>query len=121
MRSQRGIINHWKLIDNYRISDTRRVVASICPNVLLTRDVTCIKSILVCSAKAGDGAITVAEGLAPGASEQQTGPVLLMEGNFRQTGVLADLSKISTHGGDQAELGLNRRIFPIHQWIDKKL
>ena len=111
----------YKRQDKLRISDTRRVVASICHNVLLTSDVTSIKSILVCSAKAGDGPITVAERLALAMAEQQTGPVLLMDGNFRQTGVLADLSKISTHGGDQAELRLNRRIFPIHQWIDKKL
>ncbi|MBU4231471.1 MAG: hypothetical protein KKD99_01105 [Proteobacteria bacterium] len=108
-------------MDKLRLPDTRRVFASICPNVLLPRDVTCIKSILVCSAEAREGATTVAVGLALAAAEQQTGHVLLMDGNFRRPGVPAALSKLPAHGCDKVELGLNRRIFPVHQWIYKKL
>jgi len=85
-------------------------------------------------------------GLALAAAEQQTGPVLLLDGKFRQPGGLAafsqkDLSgqgeimasetlvpvvtaalpKLAANGCDKVELVLNCRIFPLPQWIDKKL
>ena len=59
MRSHPNIINPGELMDKLRLPDTRRVFASIYNNVLLTTDVTPIKSILVCSADAGEGASTV--------------------------------------------------------------
>ena len=117
-------------------------------NVLLTTDVAPIKSIPVYVADEGEGATTVAVGLALAAAEQHTGPVLLIDGNFRQPGVLAAfgqkdlydrvflvihagetrapvvtaaLSKLAANGCGKVELVLNRRIFPIPQWIYKKL
>ena len=69
----------------------------------------------------GEGASTVAVGRALAAAEQQSGPVLLTDGNFHQPGVLAALSKLSALGGDKVELGLNCRIFPLAQWMDKQL
>ena len=85
-------------MDKLRLPDARRVFASIYNNVLLTTDVTPIKSILVCSADAGEGATTVAVGLALAAAEQQTGPVLLIDGNFRQPGVLAAFGQKDLYG-----------------------
>ena len=80
------------------LPDTREVFAGIYHNVLLTADVTPIKSILVCSAEAGEGATTVAMGLALAAASQQTGPVLLIDGNFRQPGVLASFGQKDLYG-----------------------
>lgn len=141
-------MNPGQLSDKLRLSDTRRVFTSIYNNVLLTTDVAPIKSILVCAVDEGEGATTVAVGLALAAAEQQTGPVLLIDGNFRQPGVLAAfgqkdlygrifmvvhagetrapvvtaaLSKLAANGCDKVELVLNRRTFPIPQWIYKKL
>ena len=141
-------MNPKELMDKLRLPDTRRVFTSMYNNVLLTTDVAPIKSILVCVADEGEGATTVAVGLALAAAEQQTRPVLLIDGNFRQPGVLAAfgqkdlydrvflvihagetrapvvtaaLSKLAANGCDKGELVLNRRTFPIPPWIYKKL
>ena len=141
-------INPGELMDKLRLPGSRRVFASMYNNVLLTTDVAPIKNILVCAADEGEGATTVALGLALAAAEQQTGPVLLIDGNFRKPAVLAAfgqkdlydrvflvihagetrapvvtaaLSKLAANGCDKVELLLNRRIFPIPQWIYKKL
>lgn len=98
VRSHPDIINPGELMDKLRLPETRRVFASIYNNVLLTTEVTPLKSILVCSAEAGEGATTVAVGLALAAAEQQTGPVLLIDGNFRQPGVLAAFGKKDLYG-----------------------
>lgn len=98
MRSHPDIINPGELMDKLRLPDTRRVFASIYNNVLLTTDVTPLKSILVCSADEGEGATTVAVGLALAAAEQQTGPVLLIDGNFRKPGVLATFGQKDLYG-----------------------
>lgn len=85
-------------MDNVRLPEARRVFASIYNNVLLTNDVTPIKSILICSADAGEGATTVAVGLAMAAAEQQSGPVLLIDGNFRNPGILAAFDQKDMYG-----------------------
>jgi len=85
-------------MDKLRLPETRRVFASIYNNVLLTTDVTPLKSILVCAADEGEGATTVAVGLALAAAEQQTGPVLLIDGNFRKPGVLATFGQKDLYG-----------------------
>ena len=98
MRSHPDIINPGEQMDKLRLPDTRRVFASIYNNVLLTTDVTPIRSILVCSADEGEGATTVAVGLALAAAEQQTGSVLLIDGNFRKPGVLAAFGQKDLYG-----------------------
>lgn len=98
MRSHPDIVHPGELMEKLRLPDTRRVFANIYNNVLLTTDVTPLKSILVCAADAGEGATTVAVGLALAAAEQQTGPVLLMDGNFRQPGVLAVFGQKDLYG-----------------------
>jgi len=98
VRSQPEIINHAKLREKLRLPDTRQVFARLYNNILLTTAVTPLKSILVCAAEAGEGATTVAVGLALAAAEQQTGPVLLIDGNFRQPGVLAAFGQKDLYG-----------------------
>jgi capsular exopolysaccharide synthesis family protein len=98
VRSHPDIINPGELMDKLRRPEARRVFASIYNNVLLATDVTPIKSILVCAADVGEGATTVAVGLALAAAEQQTGPVLLIDGNFRQPGVLAAFGQKDLYG-----------------------
>ncbi len=98
VRSGPDIINHAKLMEKYRLPETRQVFASIYNNVLLTSDVTPIKSILVCAAEAEEGATTVAVGLALAAAKPQTGPVLLIDGNFRHPGVLAAFGQKDLYG-----------------------
>lgn len=98
MRSHPDIINPGELMDKLRLPETRRVFASIYNNVLLTTDVTPLRSILVCAADAGEGATTVAVGLALAAAEQQTGPVLLIDGNSRQPAVLKAFGQEDLYG-----------------------
>ena len=85
-------------MDKLRLPDTRRVFASIYNNVLLTNDVTPIKNLLVCAADVGEGATTVAVGLALAAAEQQTGPVLLIDGNSRQPAILKAFGQEDLYG-----------------------
>ena len=91
-------INPGELMDKLRLPGSRRVFASMYNNVLLTTDVAPIKNILVCAADEGEGATTVALGLALAAAEQQTGPVLLIDGNFRQPAVLAAFGQKDLYG-----------------------
>lgn len=98
MRTHPDIINPGELMDKLRLPETRRVFASIYNNVLLTTDVTPLRSILVCAADAGEGATTVAVGLALAAAVQQTGPVLLIDGNSRQPAVLKAFGQEDLYG-----------------------
>ncbi len=60
----------------------RQIFAGIYQNMALMAEARAAKSILVCAANRREGATTVALGLALAAAEQQTDPVLLLDGNF---------------------------------------
>ena len=60
----------------------RQIFAGIYQNMALTDEAEAPKSVLVCAANRREGATTVALGLALAAAEQQTDPVLLLDGNF---------------------------------------
>jgi len=62
--------------------EARQVFMGIYNNFLLTAGDAPEKSLLVCSANLGEGATTVALGLATAAAEAQGQPVLLIDGNF---------------------------------------
>lgn len=59
----------------------RRVFAGIYENLLATSGHGRLKSVLVCSATTGEGATSIATGLAIAAAEKRKGPVLLIDGN----------------------------------------
>ena len=63
-------------------SEARQIFAGIYQNMSLSAEAKAPKSLLVCAAKRQEGATTVALGLALAAAEQQTEPVLLLDGNF---------------------------------------
>jgi capsular exopolysaccharide synthesis family protein len=60
----------------------RRAFAGIYENLLATSSHGQPKSVLVCSATTGEGATSIATGLALAAAEKRKGPVLLIDGNF---------------------------------------
>ena len=103
-------------MDKLRLPDTRRVFASIHPNVLLTTEVTPIKRLLVCSADEGEGAITVAVWLPLAAAEQQTEPFLLMDGNFRQPGGVAAFGQKDLYGQGEIMTGETRSPVVTAAW-----
>lgn len=61
---------------------TRQIFQDIYNNVLLTSGDVPNKSILICAANPNEGSTTVALGLAMAAAEQDTEPVLLIDGDF---------------------------------------
>jgi capsular exopolysaccharide synthesis family protein len=67
--------------------EARQVFMGIYDNILLTSGDTRKKSYLICSANRGEGASTVALGLAMAAAEAWNQPVLLVDGNFSHPGV----------------------------------
>lgn len=64
--------------------ESRQVFMGIYNNFLLTAGDTRPKGLLICSANRGEGATTVAMGMALAAAEVQSQPVLLIDGNFAQ-------------------------------------
>jgi Mrp family chromosome partitioning ATPase len=62
--------------------ESRQVFLGIYDNILLTSGVTRQKSFLVCSANRGEGASTVALGIALAAAEIRNQPVLIIDANF---------------------------------------
>jgi protein-tyrosine kinase len=61
--------------------EARRLFSGIYSNLLASADATGPRMVLVCSASEGEGATTVAAGLAIAAAEKRVGQVLLIDGN----------------------------------------
>ena len=61
--------------------EARRLFSGIYNNLLVSAGVTRPRIVLVCSTSEGEGATTVASGLAIAAAEQRAGQVLLVDGN----------------------------------------
>ena len=68
-----------QIVDN---PESRQVFMGIYDNILLTASGARQKNFLVCAANRGEGASTVALGLALAAVEVRNQPVLLIDGNF---------------------------------------
>lgn len=66
---------------------SRQIFAGIYDNLLLSAGEKPPQSLLVCAARPQEGATTVALGLALAAVEQQGQPVLLIDGNFHNSGI----------------------------------
>ena len=75
-------LNHRPLLERLSAPESRQVFMRIYNNFLLTEGDTRQKSLLICAASPGEGATTVALGLAMTAAEMQNWPVLLIDGNF---------------------------------------
>lgn len=67
-----------------------RVFAGIYENLLATGGHGQPKSVLVCSATTGEGATSIATGLAIAAAEKRKGPVLLIDGNLHNPQICQD-------------------------------
>lgn len=68
-------------------AEARRVFSGIYSNLLASGGATRPRTVLVCSASDGEGATTVAAGLAIAAAEKRVGQVLLIDGNCHSPGV----------------------------------
>lgn len=62
--------------------EARRIFLGIYGNLLASVGATRPSSVLVCSASNGEGATTIATGLAIAAAEKRAGEVVLIDGNF---------------------------------------
>lgn len=78
--------------------EARQVFMGVYDNILLTSSGTRQKSFLICSANRGEGASTVALGIAMAAAEVWNRPVLLVDGNFSQPQVCEALGLSDSHG-----------------------
>lgn len=76
--------SHHAIVSKLFAPQTRQIFTGIYNNVLLTAGESPTKSILICSANPNEGSTTVALGLAIAAAEQDTEPVLLIDGNFHK-------------------------------------
>jgi capsular exopolysaccharide synthesis family protein len=76
----------------------RQIFKGIYNNFLLTADGTRQKSLLVCASNQGEGASTVALGLAIAAAEVQNQSVLLIDGNFSHPQVCEAFSLPELYG-----------------------
>jgi capsular exopolysaccharide synthesis family protein len=78
--------------------ESRQVFMGIYDNILLTSSGTRQKSFLICSANRGEGASTVALGIALAAAEVWNQPVLLIDGNFSHPQVCEAFGLPNIHG-----------------------
>ena len=78
--------------------ESRQVFMGIYDNILLTSGGTRQKSFLICSANRGEGASTVALGIAMAAAEVWNQPVLLIDGNFSHPQVCEAFGLPDIHG-----------------------
>lgn len=60
----------------------QQIFANVYDNLMLASKEIAIRSVLVCAADPGEGATTVALGLARAAAAKQDRPILLIDGNF---------------------------------------
>ena len=78
--------------------ESRQVFMGIYDNILLTSSGTRQKSLLICSANRGEGASTVALGIAMAVAEVWNQPVLLIDGNFSHPQVCEAFGLPDIHG-----------------------
>jgi len=78
--------------------ESRQVFMKIYDNILLTSGGARQKSFLICSANRGEGASTVALGIAMAAAEVWNQPVLLIDGNFSHPKVCEAFGLSDIHG-----------------------
>ena len=78
--------------------ESRQVFMKIYDNILLTSGGARQKSFLICSANRGEGASTVALGIAMAAAEVWNQPVLLIDGNFSHPQVCTPFGLSDIHG-----------------------
>jgi capsular exopolysaccharide synthesis family protein len=78
--------------------ESRQVFMGIYDNILLTSSGTRQKSLLICSASRGEGASTVALGIALAVAEVWKQPVLLIDGNFSHPQVCEAFGLPDIHG-----------------------
>jgi len=91
-------INHRQPLQILNNPESRQVFIGIYDNVLLTASGARQKSFLVCAANRGEGASTVALGLALAAAEVRNQPVLLIDGNFSHPQVCKTFFLPELHG-----------------------
>jgi capsular exopolysaccharide synthesis family protein len=78
--------------------ESRQVFVKIYDNILLTAGGARQKSLLICSANQGEGASTVALGIAMAATGVWNQPVLLIDGNFSHPQVCEAFGLSDIHG-----------------------
>jgi capsular exopolysaccharide synthesis family protein len=78
--------------------ESRQVFMKIYDNILLTSGGDRQKSLLICSSNRGEGASTVALGIAMAAAEVWNQPVLLIDGNFAHPQVCEAFGLSDIHG-----------------------
>ncbi len=78
--------------------EARQVFMGIYNNLLLAADDTRLKSLLICSSNPGEGTTTAAIGLALTTAAVQSGPVLLIDGNFANPQVCKAFNKPELSG-----------------------
>ena len=78
--------------------ESRQVFVKIYDNILLTAGGARQKSLLICSANQGEGASTVALGIAMAATGVWNQPVLLIDGNFSHPQVCEAFGLADIHG-----------------------
>jgi capsular exopolysaccharide synthesis family protein len=79
-------------------SESRQVFRGIYDNILLTSSGARQKSLLICAANRGEGASTVALGIAMAAAEVRDQPVLLIDGNLSHPQVCEAFGMTELHG-----------------------
>jgi capsular exopolysaccharide synthesis family protein len=78
--------------------ESRQIFMGLYDNILLTSNGIQQKSFLICSSNRGEGASTVALGLALAAAEIRNQPVLLIDGNFSHPQVCKTFFLPELHG-----------------------
>ena len=76
----------------------QRIFANIYDNLMLFPGEAPVKSVLICSADQGEGASTVALGLALAAAGKQNRPILLIDGNFHHPCICRALRLTDLYG-----------------------
>jgi Mrp family chromosome partitioning ATPase len=79
-------------------SAAQQIFANFYDNLMLSPGEAPVKSVLVCSADPGEGATTVALGLALAAAGKQSRPILLIDGNFHHPCICQALRLTDLYG-----------------------
>ena len=78
--------------------EAQQIFATVYDNLLLSSRAEPIKSVLVCAADPGEGATTVALGLALATAPKQNRPILLIDGNFHDPCICQALKLTDLYG-----------------------
>jgi capsular exopolysaccharide synthesis family protein len=78
--------------------EVQQIFANLFDNLMLSPGEAPIKSVLICSADPGEGATTVALGLALAAAQKQSSPTLLIDGNFHHPCICQALNLTDLYG-----------------------